>query len=270
MRSNASCSKVLAVKLTGEQKARAAALKALELDELLAPAHTALAVVKLVYDWDWSGAEREFKRALELNPSDSDAHDLYGFYLAFIGRFDEAVREMRRAQEVDPVSLAKITEMGQVLFLARRYDEALEQSLKALKMDPNFGFAHWVQGLAYLWKGRPEPAILAFQKAIPLSGDSPDEPAALGHAYALAGKHGEARKILDELKQQAGRKYLAPSVIAALCAALGERDQAFAWLDRAYDERDSILVALKVDPLFDPLRSDPRFTDLLRRVGFPQ
>jgi DNA-binding winged helix-turn-helix (wHTH) protein/TolB-like protein/Flp pilus assembly protein TadD len=251
-------------------KARMAAMKALDLDDMLAEAHTALAVVKVNYDWDWSGAEREFKRAIELNPSDSEAHEEYGFYLAFMGQFDEAIAEMRRAQELDPVSLVRITGVAQVLLTARRYDEAIEQCRKALEMDPNLGFAHWLLGCAYLWKGMPEQAILAFQKSIPLSGDSPDEPASLGLAYALSGKSGEARKIMEELKQRSKRKYLSSIIIATLHAALGEKDQAFALLDKAYDERDTLLILLKVEPMFDPLRSDPRFTDLLRRVGFPE
>ena len=250
-------------------KARTAAMKGLELDEMLAQAHTALAVVKVNYDWDWSGAEREFKRAIELNPSDSEAHQEYGFYLVFMGQFDQAIAEMRRAQELDPVSLVRITGVAQVLLIARRYDEAIEQCRKALEMDPNLGFAHWLLGCAYLWKGMPEPAIQALQKSIPLSGDSPDEPASLGLAYALSGKSGEARKILGELEQRSKHKYLSPVIIAALHAALGEEDQAFTLLDKAYDERDTLLLLLKVEPMFDPLRSDPRFTVLLRRVGFP-
>jgi tetratricopeptide (TPR) repeat protein len=123
-------------------------------------------------------------------------------------------------------------------------------------------------GLAYLYKGMYEPAIQALQKSIPLSGDSPDEPASLGLAYALAGKRGEARKIFDELKQQAKRKYIAPSIFASLYGALGASDQAFAWFDKAYEERDNAMILLKVEPMFDPFRSDPRFTALLRRVGF--
>jgi tetratricopeptide (TPR) repeat protein len=251
-------------------KARTAALKALELDDMLAQAHTALAVVKFGYDWDWSGAEREFKRAIELNPSDSEAREQYGFSLAFMGQFDEAIAEMRRAQELDPISLVKITGVGQVLLLARRYDESIEQCRRALEMDPNLGFAHWLLGVAYMYKGTYEPAIQELQKSIPLSGDSPDEPASLGLAYALSGKSGEARKIMEELKQRSRRKYLSSIIIATLHAALGEKDQAFALLDKAYDERDTLLILLKVEPMFDPLRSDPRFTNLLRRVGFPE
>ena len=251
-------------------KARSASLTAVKLDDTIAQSHTALAVVNLVYDWDWSSAGREFKRALEINPSDSDAHSQYGFHLASMGQFEEAIAEMRRAQELDPVSPGKITGLAQVLYVARRYDAAIEQCRKALEMDPNLGFAYWLLGLAYTQQRKYEPAILAFQKSIPLSGDSPDEPAALAIAFALSGKPGAARKIMDELMGQSKAKYLSPTVMAALYASLGEKDQAFALLDKAYNERDSLLALLKVEPLFDGLRSDPRFTGVVRRVGLPQ
>jgi DNA-binding winged helix-turn-helix (wHTH) protein/TolB-like protein/Flp pilus assembly protein TadD len=251
-------------------KARSAALTALNLDHLLAQAHTGLGMINLGFDWDWPGAERELKRAIEINPRDSDAHYYYSYYLAFMGRFDDAIAEIKFAQELDPVSLVKLTGVGQILLMARRYDEAIEECRKALEMDPNLGFAHWLLGLAYMYKGSYEPAIQALQKSIPLSGDSPDEPASLAHAYALSGKRTEARKILEELKQQAKSRYISPGTIADIYGALGEKDQAFAWLDKAYDERDNMVVLLKVDPLYDPLRSDPRFADLLRRVGLPQ
>jgi TolB-like protein/Flp pilus assembly protein TadD len=251
-------------------KARSAALTALNLDQLLVQAHTELAMVNLTFDWDWAGAEREFKRAIEINSSDTDAHYNYSYCLAFIGQFDDAIAQMRKARELDPVSPVKLIGLGQVLLMARRYDEGLEQCQKALEMDPNLGFAYWLIGLAYTYKGSYEPAILAFQKSIPLSGDSPDEPASLAHAYALSGKKTEARKILEELKQQAKRKYVSPGTIADLYFLLGDKDQAFALLEKAYDERDNMIVLLKVEPMFDPMRSDPRFDNLLRRVGFPQ
>jgi tetratricopeptide (TPR) repeat protein len=251
-------------------KARSAALTALNLDHLLAQAHTELAMVNLTFDWDWPGAETEFKRALEISPRDSDAYYYYSYYLVFMGRFDSAIAEMRKAQELDPVSLVKLTGMAQVLLIARRYDEALEVCRKALDMDPTLGFAHWLLGLTYMYKGSYEPAILALRKAIPLSGDSPDEPASLAQAYALSGKKMEAQKILDELKQQSKRRYVSPGTIADLYFLLGDKDQAFALLEKAYDERDNMVVLLKVEPMFDPLRSDTRFTNLLRRVGFPE
>ena len=137
-------------------------------------------------------------------------------------------------------------------------------------MDPSLGFAHWLLGLAYTYKGSYEPAIRELQKSIPLSGDSPDEPASLAHAYALAGKTAEARKILAELIQQAKGKYVSPGTVADLYGLLGDKERAFALLEKAFAERDNMIVLLKVDPYFDPLRSDPRFSSLLRRVGFPQ
>ncbi len=244
-------------------KAEQAALKALALDEHLAEAHVSLANAKFLYDWDWSGAETEFKRAIELNPGYSDAHQMYGYYLSGMGRFDEAMREMERACELDPLSLGKIIGIGEVLHLERRDTDAIAAFQKALDMDSNSGLAYWAIGRAYTEKGMYDEAIAAFQKAIPLSGDSPDEPAELGRAYARSGRKAEARKIIDDLKEQSKRKYVAPTIIAALHAELGEHDEAFVWLDKAFDERDFILVLLKVEPIFDGLRSDARFGALV-------
>jgi len=254
----------------GFPKARAAAMKALELADRLAEAHTVLGAVNLFYDWDWSGAEREFKRAVEINQSYSDAHQMYSYYLSAMGRFDEALYEMRRAQELDPLSLVKIAGIGEILYYRRQYDQALEQYQKALEMDPNSGFTHWLIGNVYVRKGRYVEAIAEYQKSIPLSGNSPDEPASLGYAYGLSGKRREAHQVIDELKKRSERSYIPPTLIAIIYTGLGEKDQAFAWLDKAYNERDGILVLLKVEPMFDSLRSDPRFADLLRRVGLPQ
>ena len=248
-------------------KAKQAALQALQLDEHLAEAHVSLANARFFYDWDWVGAEDEFKRALAINPGYSDAHQMYGYYVSSKGRSDEALREMQQAQVLDPLSLPKITAVGEVLYMARRYDEAIAAYQKTLGMDPNSGFAYWALGRAYLEKGMYADAIAAFQKALPLSGDSPDESASLGCAYARSGRKAEARKIIDELKEQSKRRYIAPSVIAAIYADLGEKDEGFIWLDKAYEEHDFILVLLKVEPMFDKLRSDPRFTALLKRVG---
>ena len=250
-------------------KAKSAALTALKLDENLAQAHTALAMINLTYEWDWAGAEREFKRAIEINPGDSDAHYSYSFYFAFVAQSDHGIAEIRRAQELDPVSLVKLTGLAQVLLVSRRYDESIEECKKVLDMDPNFGFAHWLLGLAYMYKGSYGPAIQSLQKSIPLSGNSPDEPASLAQAYALSGNRIEALKILEELRKQAKHSYVSPGTIAALCGLLGDKDQAFALLEKAYVERDNMIVLLKVDPYFDSLRTDPRFDDLLRRVGFP-
>jgi serine/threonine-protein kinase len=251
----------------GFPKARAAAIKALELDDRLAEAHTVLGSVNLFYDWDWSSAERELKRAIEINRSYADAHQMYGYYLSSVGRLDEALDEMRRAQELDPVSLEKTAAIGEVLYYRREYDQAIGQYQKALEMDPNSGFVYWAIGRAYTEKAMYEPAIAAFQKSIPLSGDSPDEAASLAYAYARSGKLKEARQVINDLQERSQKRYVSPTVIAIIYAALGEHDQAFAWLEKAYDGRDSILVFLKVEPPFDKLRSDPRFERLLQRVG---
>jgi serine/threonine-protein kinase len=251
----------------GFPKGKQAAQQALRLDERLAEAHIALANVKLLHDWNWAEAENEFSRALDLNPGSSEAHQMYGHYLAAMGRFDEAVREMERAHELDPLSLVKIISLGEALYLARRFDEAAAEYRKALEMDPNFGFAYWALGRALTGKGMYDEAIAAFQKAIPLSGDSPDEPAELARTYALAGKRAEALKIVDDLKRLSQRRYVSPVVMASIYGALGDKDQAFAWLERARGQRDFLLVLVKVEPLFDSLRPDPRFIDLLHRVG---
>jgi len=248
-------------------KAKQAALQALQLDEHLAEAHVSLANARFFFDWDWAGAEDEFKRAIAINPGYSDAHQMYGYYVSSKGRSDEALREMQQAQELDPLSLPKITAVGEVLYMARRYDEAIAAFRKTFEMDPNSGFGYWALGRAYTEKGMYADAIAAFQKAIPLSGDSPDESASLGCAYARSGRKADARKIIDDLKEQSKRRYIAPSVIAAIYADLGEKDEGFIWLDKAYEEHDFILVLLKVEPMFDKLRSDPRFAVLLKRVG---
>lgn len=248
-------------------KAKAAALEALRLDERLAEAHTALGVVKLLYDWDFAGAEKEFQRAGEINPSYSDAHLTYGYYLALMKRFDEAHNQMKIAQELDPVSLPKIMGIGEVFYYQRQHERAAEQYKRALEMDPNSGFAHWALGNAYSGEGMYEEAVAEYKKAIPLSGDSPDELASLGYVYGLSGRRREAQEVLDELIERSKRRYISPTVVASLHAALGNNDAAFAWLEKAIAARDFILVSLKVDPIFDRLRSDPRFAELVRRVG---
>ena len=251
-------------------RAREAAEKALKLDESLAEAHTALAMVKLAYDWEFPAAAREFQRALEIDPSYSDAHKMYSQYLAAMGRFEEALREIKRAQELDPLSLEKIAAIGEILYCQRQYDQAIAQYREALEMDPNSGFVHWALGRPLTAQGKYDEAIVEFQKAIPLSGNSPDEPAELARAYALSGRRGQAQKILEELKRRSEHNHVAPTVMAAIYGALGDKTQAFASLNKAFRERDFLLVLLNVEPMFDPLRSDSRFVELTRRVGLPQ
>ncbi len=248
-------------------KAKQAALKALELDEHLAEAHISLANVEFFYYWNPLGAEDNFQSALKINPSSSDSHQMYGFYLAARGRFDEALGEMQRAQELEPVSIVGITGMGEVFHLARRHDEAIAVFRKALEMDPNFGFAYWGLGRAYTEKGMYDEAIVAFQKAIPLSGDSPDEPADLARAYARSGRQAKARVIIGELKEQSKKRYVGSTTFASIYGALGEKDEAFVWLEKAYQARSDTLLYLMVDPMYDNLRSDPRFSDLVRRLN---
>ncbi len=254
----------------GFPKAKAASLMALEIDENLAEAHSSLGTVKFFYERDWSAAETEFRRAIEINPGYSDARQIYSYFLSAMGRFDEALAEMKRAQELDPLSLEKLAGIGEVLYLQRRYDQAIEQYRKTLEMDPNSGFAHWAIGNAYVHKGMFDEAVAEYQKAIPLSGDSPDEPAMLGYAYALSGKSREARQVIDDLKKRSQRSYISPTTIAVIYGGLGENDRAFEWLDKAYEGQDSLLILLKVEPMFDSIRNDPRFTELLRRVNLPQ
>jgi eukaryotic-like serine/threonine-protein kinase len=254
----------------GFPRARAAAIKALQLDEGLTEAHTQMGVVNFLHDWNFRSAEVEFKRAIEINQSNSDAHYLYGLYLAIMGRFEEAAAEMKLTQELEPLSLEKITGMGDVFYYQREYDLAIEQYQKALEMDPNSGFAHWALGNVYVQRGMYAEAIDEYKRSIPLSGDSPDEPGSLAYAYALSGRRREAQALIEDLKERSKRSYISPTMIAFIHAGLGEKDQAFAQLEKAFDGRDFLLVNLRVDPMFDRLRADKRFADLVRRVGLPQ
>ncbi len=248
-------------------KAKVAAQKALQFDDTLAEAHTSLAYASLHHDWNWKAAEQQFKRAIELTPNYATAHQWYARYLTAMGRFEEAIRQVQRARELEPLSLIINSAVGYAYYFARQYDRAIEESRKALEMEPNFSRTHWNLGLAYEQKGMFEPAIAEFQQAIALSGESPVIQAALAHAYAVAGKRGEAQKALDGLKELSSRRYVPSYPIAGIYAGLGDRDQAFRWLEKAYEERDNGLPYLKVDPILDVLRRDERFAALVRRVG---
>lgn len=250
-------------------KAKAAAMRALQLDEMLAEAHTTLARVLAVYEWDWTGAEKEFKRAVELNPRYAVAHQWYGGCFDAMGRHDEAIAERKRAQELDPLSLIMNFELGIAFYFARNYDQAIEQFQKPLEMDPSFPPAYEFLPAAYEQKGMYDQAIAAFQKAILTRGRPSwfSSMSGLGHVYAVSGKRAEARAVLDELKQLSRQEYVPPDLIALIYAGLDEKDQAFAWLEKAYEDRSFRMSWLKVEPRWDSLRSDPRFADLLRRVG---
>lgn len=251
-------------------KAKAAALKAMEIDETLAEPHVSLAHVKYFYDRDWAGAEREYKRAIELNPNYSVAHHWYAIYLSVVGRQGEALAEIRRAQELDPFSLSINAWLGRILALAGQPEQAVEQLRKTLELDPNFMLAHLRLGQSYEEKGMYDEAISEFKQVLQLSGGKPLGIAALGHAYALEGKRDEAQKNLAELLRLSQQRYVSPASIAIIYVALDDKDQAFAWLDKANEIRDMNVVRLKVDPRFASLRSDPRFADLVRRIGIPQ
>ncbi len=252
--------------------AKAAALKALQLDDTLVEAHTTLARVLFVYDWDWPAAEKEFKRAIELNPRYAPAHQWYGGYLSAIGRFREADAEKKRALELEPLSLIVNFEVGLALYSSRNYDQAIDQFQKTLELDANFPPPHTFLAAAYEQKGMFEEAITAFQRAMSVT-QSPAKTlamAGLGHVYAVSGRKTEARKILAELQRLSEHSYVQATDVALVYAGLGDKDKAFAWLDKAYEEHSFALSNLKVEPRFDLLRSDPRFADLLRRIGLPQ
>jgi len=253
-------------------KAKAAAMRALELDEMLAEAHTSLARVLAVYDWDWTGAEKEFKRAIELNPRYAIAHQWYGGYLEVTGHPNEAIAERKLALELDPLSLIINFELGLEFYYAHDYDQAIKQFQKTLELDPNFPPVHQFLPAAYEQKGRYDEAIAEFQKAPPVKGGSEwsFSMAGLGHVYAVSGQKREARTVLDELKQLSEQQYMPATSIALIYAGLGEKDQAFAWLEKAYEEHSFQMQWLKVEPRWDSLRSDPRFADLVRRIGLPQ
>jgi Tfp pilus assembly protein PilF len=251
-------------------KAKAAVAKALALDDSLAEAHSSLAYIRTYYDWDWAGGEREFQRALALNPNDATVRHRYSRYLSSLGRTDEALKEIRRAQELDPLSLLVRTNVGLIYYFGRNYDLTIDELREVLKDDQNFSGAHWGLGLAYEQKGMLADALTEFEKAAALSKRSLNVVSSLGHAYAVAGKMSEARKALDELQTRARQTKVSGYQIALVFVGLGEKDRAFEELEKAFRERSTLLTYVKMDPRFDPLHSDPRFQDLLRRVGFPQ
>ncbi|MCA1837217.1 MAG: tetratricopeptide repeat protein [Actinobacteria bacterium] len=249
-------------------RAKEAATRALEIDETLAEAHASLAFCLESYDWNWAAACTEFKRAIELKPDCTTAHHWYGLeYLTAVGRLDEAYAEIKRAHELEPLSLSIHTDYGFLPYLMRQYDRAIEEYRKSLELDQGFVYTHWKLGLAYEQRAMYEEAIAEFQKAIALSCGSAQAVVLLGHAYAVSGRRTEALKVLDELNELSKRRYVSSYRVAAIHLGLGEKEQAFEWLERAYEEHDAWLVWLKVDPVLDDLHEDPRFADLMRRVG---
>jgi TolB-like protein/DNA-binding winged helix-turn-helix (wHTH) protein/Tfp pilus assembly protein PilF len=251
------------------KKARVAALKALELDEGLAEAHTSLALITENYDWDWQTAEKEYRRAIQLDPNYATAHQWYAEYLAFQGRFDEAFAESERARQLDPLSLIIAADKGAILYFSRQYDRAIEKLRAVLDMEPNLQRAHIVL-FAYVEKGQFADA-LAEIKNWRRGDDTPWTWAAEAYVYGRWGQQAQARRALEKLEQMNRHRHLDPVPMLALAyAGMNNKDEAFAWLQKAYSEHSNALTTLMVDPVYDPLRSDPRFQELLRRVGLAQ
>jgi TolB-like protein len=250
--------------------AKKAALKAIELDASLAEPHASLAFIAETYEWDWPAAEREYKRALELNPGYAQAHNWYGGYLTYTGRFNEGVVEAMRARALDPLSLPLNNALAGRLLAAGRSAEALLQVQTTLELDEHFAPAHQTLGWVYLHSGKQGDAIREFQNALQLAGAADtDIQLDLGFAYAASGRPDEARKILANLQQLHQQGIVPAASLATLFGALGEPNEAFVWLEKAYQERDPQLTYLKAGRRFEPLRADPRFRQLVRRVGFP-
>jgi len=244
--------------------AKAAALKAQEMDDNVACAHMALVEVHFLYDWDWAAAEKEYHRAIELSPGTAEFHTRYALFLQNQGRDDEALTELKRALDIDPMQHL----VGAIFYAARQYNEAIRWNLKVLETTPNYSPAHLFLGLAYEQKKDFSRAIPELKKAVELSQDKVF-PAFVAHAYAVSGKNHEARSLLEELKQPSGKSYVDPWAIALVYTGLGEKDQAMEWLEKAYQNRDHDIAWCKTWPHFDPLRSDPQFQNLLRRMNLP-
>jgi tetratricopeptide (TPR) repeat protein len=250
-------------------RAKAAALRALELEETLAQAHVWLGFVNLNFDWDWASAEREFRRALELSPSSADAHMYYADYFSAVGRPEDALREAKRALELDPVSPRVLLETQLAYFVARQYDQSIELGRKVLQRDPNFPTAYAYMGLAYAEKRQFPEAIAALETAVRLDGSSTNR-GFLAHVHALAGNTGEARKSIGELAELSKRRYVCPFEPAVAYASLGDTDKAFEWLKQGIAKRADCMIWLRVDPCLARIRSDPRYAEVIHEVGLDE
>jgi Tfp pilus assembly protein PilF len=248
-------------------KAKAAALKALEIDDRLSEAHNSLALVSLFYDWDWLRAEQEFKRAVHLSPKYATAHQWYTIFLATMERFDEAKLSIKRAHELDLLSLPINTHLGWGYYFFREFDAAITQLEATLELDPNYILAHFVLGQAYTQRGRLPEGITQLRRAAELSGRLPPVLSSLGYTYALAGETAQAHAILKELVETSAKKYVSAYDLALVNIGLGQKDAAFEFLRAAVEERCGWLIFLKIEPVLDSIRSDSRFEDLIRAVG---
>ena len=248
-------------------KAKAAAIKALEIDPTLAEAHTVLGFIKFWFDWDWEGAEREMQTAIELSPNNGEVHHGYAVLLSLLARYDEAIAEGQRAIDLDPLSLVINANQGHFFYYAGRYREARQQIQKALEINPNFWIALLVEGKLDLVEGNFAKAAAAFARSRNTSGGNSEAISMTGYAWALAGESSQALGVIDELKNLSTQRHVPSNSMAVIYAALGDRDQAFAWLEKAFAERDVRLTYLKTDPKWDVLRADPRFAEMLKRLG---
>ena len=253
-----------------QQKAKAAATRALEIDDQVAEAHASLGNVRYWYEWDLPGGESEFKRAIELSPNNPLAHQFYAPCLIAMGRHEEALSEIKRAQGLAPLSLPVNVQVARILFFVRGYDEAIEQCRKTLDMDPNFAGAHLFMGRAYKEKRMYDKALVELRRARDLLGDGAEVLSLIGYTCAVSGRPVEARKVLQEMQASSKEKYASPYHLAMVYAGLGEQSKALDWLEKAYADREGRMTLLQFAPEFDSLHSDPRFKDLVRRVGFPQ
>ncbi len=248
-------------------KAREAVTRALEVDDQLAEAHASLAHLKYLYDRDWYGAEREFRRAIELNPNYASAHQWYAYQLLWMGRLAEARDEIERAKDLDPLSLTIDGTLALVLSSRHQYDEAIELCRKPLEVAPDFAFAHYRLGQIYEFKGAYTEAIPELEKAMTLSGGSPRATAELSFAYARNGRRSEALRLREALRKQSSRRYVSPLNMAIVFAGLGDRASTLTWLEKAAEDRDPSLPVVTLNPAFADVKSDPRFTEVVRRVG---
>jgi tetratricopeptide (TPR) repeat protein len=249
-------------------KAKAAAQMALDIDPMLAEAYASLGLAKFQHDWDWAGAEAALKKAIELNPNYAPGHHFFADYLKGMGRFDEALEQIREAQALDPLSIAISSGVGHVLYLSRRYDEAIEAYRRSLELDPKSVLARLWFGRPFLQKGQFDEAIHEIRQAVELSKESTISLAVLAHAYAAAGQKAEALEILQKLRERSNHQYVPSYWIGLVHVGLGDNDRALDWLEKAYDEHSAWLAWANVEPRFDPLRDEPRFKQLVAKIGF--
>lgn len=254
----------------GWPRVKAAATRALELDETLAEAHTALGQVSQDYDWDWAAAERAHRRAIELMPGDSFLHMCYSWFLSISRRHEESVAEMRLALELDPLSIMPAVCVGEVLMQARQSDAAIEQCRRVIALDATMWYSYWVMGVAFQQKGQDQEAVKALEKAAELAERDSVAIAGLGHALGTVGRTGEARQILEELRARREKAYLSPYWISVVHLGLGETDQALDCLERGYEERAAYMNCIHVYCHFDPVRSHPRFQAIVRKMNLPE